>query len=69
MEWIEHDGNDMPVPANTIVDLKWGNGVVSRKNTAGHFEWDIPTDPTHEDFGSGMGVIVAYRIVKEGTKP
>ena len=53
-EWIEHHGGECPVPANTLIDVRWRN-VIGPENPicAGKYGW------AHT---GGAWDIIAYRI-------
>jgi hypothetical protein len=38
--WIKHEAKAvMPVDADTIVDIKWADGVTTYGEVAGHYDW------------------------------
>ena len=63
-EWIEHDGKEMPVDGDVIVDVQWGDGEVFEDTPASTWNWCIDNDPNSPEFGSGAGIITHYRVVK-----
>lgn len=63
-EWIKHDGGKMPVPAGTMVDVKFGDGEIDTNTPADYWFWIIDNDPNAPGFGDGAGIITHYRVVK-----
>lgn len=63
-EWIKHDGVKRPVPGETIVDVKFGDGEIDTNAPASYWLWVIDNDPNSPGFGDGGGIITHYRVVK-----
>jgi hypothetical protein len=61
--WIPWLGGDCPVPADTLVDVKWNNGAVSRSAPAGLYARSAPDLWQRQSKG---GLIVAYRLTQAG---
>lgn len=58
--WVEHDGAAAhPVPADTVVDIKFRNGEVESNTKASGWSWSWGVI-------GGPYEIVAYRVVKPG---
>lgn len=56
-DWIEHDGSDIPVPGDTLVYVKFRDGVNSpRAEKANIWYW------RHEE--CDYTDIIAYKVVK-----
>lgn len=58
--WIEHDGNERPVAADALIEVKWWDGgqVMLTEDIAIRFNWQRngkPSDPYDGD-------IIAYRL-------
>jgi len=66
-DWIEHDGKGLPVPGDTLVLVKYRNGVgtgsrpPSRAYRWGHGEVD--SNWNHE-YPTGSDII-AYKVVEQ----
>lgn len=62
--WVEHDGKDMPVPASTLVDVRFPDGHVTKHQLASYWHgrgesessWIVPS------YGNLGTRIVAYRV-------
>ncbi|PZP69509.1 MAG: hypothetical protein DI604_17890 [Delftia acidovorans] len=62
-DWIEHSGSGRPVPAGTLVDLKFNDGDVINETPAGF--WDGGLDAWLRD--ARPVKITHYRVVSEIT--
>ncbi|RVQ10032.1 hypothetical protein [Sinorhizobium meliloti] len=59
-EWIEHDGRGMPVPSDTIVDVRDRDGTEWVGYPADFHEWKYGTDFPNEE-------VASYRIASQAS--
>ena len=60
-DWIEWKGGAMPVPGDTLVDVKFRNGGIDQGGTAISWVWNNNQDAPFD--------IIAYRIVEPAEPP
>lgn len=56
-DWVEWNGGDCPVPADTVVDVRFRGSIEDRRNPAAEWYWPQRGDPSD---------IIAYRIHRAG---
>jgi hypothetical protein len=61
-EWIENKGGRCPVPSDTRVDVKFGDGAIFRDKPARYWLWMRYSKKEESERGTAECVITHYRI-------